>query len=202
MKKRLKRLCKEQKGMFTLEASLVFPMIFIITIALVLYSLVIFQQVQMHQQAHLVADRIAASYDNTAKDIATGEFSIKEYTTMTDDGLYWRTNRIGESFLSFFVSSYESGLSAKKRVSGQEYAESRIKNADVEVVIESNIVNPQIEVTITSDLKVPSVVLNLFGEPNNSVTAVAKTKDPTELIRLTDFAMDYGQQILNQFGGE
>src|SRR5699024_10636562 len=100
IRKHWKRFRKNEKGMFTLEASLIFPIIFVVTISLILFSLVFYQKVVVYQKANMIAERTAYTWDNSQKDFNTGSFAENQYSSMdAGDGLYWRTNTIGAQFI-------------------------------------------------------------------------------------------------------
>src|SRR5699024_12202435 len=86
----LKKLKQREDGVFTLEATILFPIILIITMTFIFFSLVIYQKAMLTHSANTVAERLAFVWDNSYKDINSGEFD--KYPTFDGgDGLYWRT---------------------------------------------------------------------------------------------------------------
>lgn len=71
--KHWKSFKKSEKGMFTIEASLIFPTIFIVTLALILFSLVVYEKVVVYEKAHLIAERTSFTWDNSKKKILKQE---------------------------------------------------------------------------------------------------------------------------------
>ncbi|WP_144032159.1 hypothetical protein [Amphibacillus jilinensis] len=182
-----------------METTLIFPGIFVMTIALILFSLVIYEQVVIYQRAHLIAERVAFSWDNSYKDFYTGEFDIEQYTSMTSDGLYWRTNAIGQDLIKkVFQNETIGGTSGRKVERANEEAPGMLPSANV-TIEPPNLasINPQVEVTVTGDLKVPDLVADLIMNGSFEVTAYAAVKDPVEVIRMTDFIIHYGEKIFN-----
>lgn len=114
MKKKINAFFKDDKGSFTIEASLIFPMLLIITLSLIFFSLVIYYKSVLQYDANRIADQVAFSWNNSSKDLQTGEFNT--YTTDLNDGLYWRLT--GNNFLSQFGLTMfgDSSLVQKKRV--------------------------------------------------------------------------------------
>ncbi|SEO60735.1 hypothetical protein SAMN04488134_109132 [Amphibacillus marinus] len=196
--KKLKQLKREDKGMFTLETTLIFPGIFVMTIALILFSLVIYEQVVIYQRAHLIAERVAFSWDNSKKDFYTGEFAMNQYSTMDGDGLYWRSNAIGMSFIQKVFPGAQIGSTADKLDRAHAEAPGMLPSANV-VVEAPNMasINPQVKVTVSGDLKVPDLVADLIMNGSFEVTAYASVKDPVEVIRTTDFILHYGERVFN-----
>lgn len=197
--KKLKKFKNQEKGMFTVETTLIFPGIFVMTIALILFSLVIYEQVVIYQRAHLIAERVAFSWDNSNKDLYTGSFGSNQYSTMIDgDGLYWRSNYIGESLIRKVFPSFESNTTQTKIANANSQGTAMLPSANVVVhAPDSASLNPQVAVTVTGDLRVPDIVSELIMSGNFEVTAYASVKDPVEVIRTTDMIIDYGNRIFN-----
>lgn len=187
---------KEQKGSFTLETSLVFPVLFILTISLVLFSITIYEKVVVYQKAYVVAERIAHTWDNSYKDFETGKFSKEEYTSKKgNDGLYWRTNRIGMGFVEDVFGPQDS-VEEKKRLRAIEEAEKLISGSGTSIHLSDTFGFFQtVEVTMEVSLKVPQFVELLTSE-NFKVTASASIKDPVETIRMTEFAVYLKDKIV------
>ncbi|WP_068775627.1 TadE/TadG family type IV pilus assembly protein [Paenibacillus sp. FJAT-26967] len=76
---------REDRGNFTLEASLIFPFILISTLILIVFGLYVYNQVVIHQTAGISSERAAFVWDNSSKDPLTGAFVPGRH-----DGLYWR----------------------------------------------------------------------------------------------------------------
>ncbi|QGS68926.1 hypothetical protein CV093_12355 [Oceanobacillus sp. 143] len=98
---------KDDDGAFTIEASLVFPILLMLTLSFILFAIVIYQQSVLHYSANTVAERVAFVWDNSDKDIDTGAFD--KYTTFDGgDGLYWRLTN--DQYLSQFgIDIFSSG---------------------------------------------------------------------------------------------
>ncbi|WP_117168153.1 hypothetical protein [Paraliobacillus sediminis] len=184
--------------MFTLETTLIFPTIFIVTIAMILFSLVIYQKVVIFQRAHIIAERVAFTWDNSEKDFETGAFEIYEYPSMDDqDGLYWRTNYIGETFIKkvFGDDIGDSGVTDDKIEHANTGGQAMFPSGNVTIEAPASVaINPQVKVTVTGNLKVPDIV-GLISSGDFEATAYASVKDPVELIRMTDFIIQYGMEI-------
>ncbi|MDR9856125.1 pilus assembly protein [Paenibacillus sp. VCA1] len=81
---------KSSEGSFTVEASLVLPIVLFVTMILVFFCLYVYQQSFLHQTASAVAERAAYSWDNSHKQAATGRVAKGEH-----DSLYWRLSDDG-----------------------------------------------------------------------------------------------------------
>ncbi len=196
VKNRMLKFNKEDKGSFTLETTLVFPTIFIVTIALIFMSIVIYEKVVVYQKAYVVAERIAFTWDNSRKEIKNGSFHENEYTSMAGmDGLYWRTNQIGTSFIQDVFGGTTTGVHGSKLERAHEEAEQTISGAVKKIKVTDTLgFNQRVEVTMEVRLKAPSFV-NLLSGKDFEVTASAAIKDPVETIRLTEFMFYIGEKI-------
>lgn len=76
---------KSNEGSFTLEASLVMPIVLMVTIMLMFFCMYIYQQSILQQVASAAVERSAYSWDNSYKETSSGAFQQGQY-----DSLYWR----------------------------------------------------------------------------------------------------------------
>lgn len=79
------KLWRDQRGAFTLEASLVLPMIFCTVLLLLFFCLYLYQHALLGQAAVVAAERTAYTWDNSHREVMTGSLAEGEY-----DSLYWR----------------------------------------------------------------------------------------------------------------
>ncbi|MCY9514436.1 TadE family protein [Paenibacillus apiarius] len=80
----MKKLAADN-GAMTLEASIIFPVVFYCTLAMLFFAVLIFQSVLASHAATLASERGAAFWDNSYKDGKNGSFQAGRH-----DGLYWR----------------------------------------------------------------------------------------------------------------
>src|SRR5699024_7725451 len=89
----MKPFLKQERGSFTFEATLVFPAFLMFVLAGVFFCIVIFQMGTAHYTAQKAASQVAYTWNNSQKDLETGEFEKHLYPGLGDsagDGLYWR----------------------------------------------------------------------------------------------------------------
>lgn len=79
-----RRGSSEEEGSFTLEASMLLPVVLHVMVVLVLLALYTYQASMLHQIAAVSAERTAFTWDNSAKE-HNGAFAEGQY-----DSLYWR----------------------------------------------------------------------------------------------------------------
>lgn len=84
LRKWWKRLASED-GAYTVEASIIFPVVFYCCLAMLFFAMLMFQHVMSSHAATLAAERGAAFWDNSYKDATTGSHLVGKH-----DGLYWR----------------------------------------------------------------------------------------------------------------
>ncbi len=198
---------ESEKGSFTIEASLVFPILLMLTLCFIFFALVMYQQSALHYSANSVAEKLAFVWNNSDKDINTGEFD--KYTSFDGgDGLYWRVT--DDQFLSQFGIDFFSNGGASIPIGsggGGDLPQKKLgrvssgilpAGATGEVRYENNLTGSQIVVHLNSPLNFPSYVTNLFGIDQIEVEVSQSVVDPTEFIRTTDLVM-YAIKSLTEY---
>lgn len=79
------RLIRNESGSYSLEASLVTPVLLAVIAGAVLFAIHAYERTVRYGAASLTAERTAYLWDNSKRDIRTGLPANDEY-----DGLYWR----------------------------------------------------------------------------------------------------------------
>lgn len=190
-RKMIDDLKREEKGSFTIEATMLFPILLILVLCFIFFSLVIYEKVTSQYQANAIASAMAYSWNNSSADVSTGEFGMTEHTTMNGDGLYWRLT--GNNFLDKFglggIVPGNDLVSAKT---------SRINGYDATIEFHNNFLIPEVEVKISRSLALPASVANIFGISEIEAVASHPISEPAEVIRTTDFAI-YGTEKLMEY---
>lgn len=189
----MKKWLKEEHGSFSLEASLVFPAFLIFTLIGVFFCIIIFQMGSASFNAHRASTHLAYVWDNSTKDITTGEFDKTQLTGLpdSDDGLYWRTSEF--DFLSIIgLNDFGSG----GNISDKLY---KVDDLDSNVILDaeykSNILDGEVKVTASSPLYIPTFMKNVIGEEIEVTSTHTVTESP-ELIRTHNFT----KYLWKQFG--
>ncbi|MFA1819792.1 TadE/TadG family type IV pilus assembly protein [Virgibacillus oceani] len=188
----MKPFLKEERGSFTFEATLVFPGFLLFVLAGVFFCIVVFQMGTAHYVAQNAASHVAYSWNNSNKDLETGEFDNQSYTGLEGgDGLYWRifdNNILGMFGLEgVFAPEEGGGLVTEKKMLAQNKFSNPI---DVTVEYSNYIIYGEVEVTAESELYMPTFLKNMLDSSNNSLAATSNrvvTETP-ELIRTFNFA--------------
>ncbi|MBW5447081.1 pilus assembly protein [Cohnella sp. CFH 77786] len=82
---KIPRLWRGENGSITLEASMVFPWVLLLTFLLILFSLVMMEQAALYYSASAGSERAAFAWSHSSADVRTGAYPAGGY-----DGLYWR----------------------------------------------------------------------------------------------------------------
>lgn len=79
------RRFRNDEGSFTIEASLVFPVLLFVLALILFFCMYMYQRTFLNQHAYAASERAAYSWDNSHKKALTGEYAVSDV-----DGLYWR----------------------------------------------------------------------------------------------------------------
>ncbi len=181
--------CRKIKGSFTVEASIIVP-IMILSIAAVIYTgLLLYQRTIIQSAAESAAADGAAAWSSGMGRIGTGKVSGNSFDKIK---LYRRIyDRDKEQRLEI-IRSHAEALAVRGEL---------LK--PVETVIQAQITDyavcRKLEVTITKSYILPlGGFLKIFGGSKEiviSVKASSMLDEPVELIRNTDFVLDLERQL-------
>ncbi|GGH77599.1 hypothetical protein JOD43_001488 [Pullulanibacillus pueri] len=202
----LNQLRKKESGSFTIEASLLFPILLILTICLLLLSIVVYQKAVLQQRAGLIANRVAYVWNNSQKNI-DGDF--RTYTTDDrGDGLYWRM--ADDQFLSQFGISIFSGHHSEVTIgsSGGGLIGKKLGKASKALLppgstgtisYNNSVFSRDITVKLEEPLHFPGSAKKLFGIDFVRANSSASVTEPTEFIRTTDLLITYFKELQENF---
>jgi hypothetical protein len=195
---------RSEKGSFTIESTLIFPVIFLLTVSFLFISIFMYQKVTLFYIASQAAERTAYNWNNSYKDPFTGEFQMGE-----SDGLYWRlTDDRLLDLLLVLSNQYEpSQVTLDSPASSNELPKhklqrmaSKIPNAiEGKLIYQNSIYKRSIIVELESPIKMPSFVSDLIGNKINA-RASAHVHDPVEFIRTVDLVLNYSDMLKEQGG--
>jgi hypothetical protein len=192
------RFKKNEQGTFTLEASLIFPAIFICTLLLLFTSLFIFQKVYLSYVTLSASERLAYVWDNSHKEPFSGEFDPYHR-----DGLYWRWQE--GSLLSLLHGQPNPFSVTTDQGQASNLPEQKLSRLNEHIpqgiTGELQLVNGWLEKKVNARLeqkyRLPLRLAELLG--NESVReATAIIVDPVEYIRHLQLIQHYGAQFLQQ----
>jgi hypothetical protein len=219
IKKKLKRFKENQQGTFTLEASLVFPIIMFTLIIFLLLSIYFYEKITVYYVASSAAEKASFLWDNNGRKIIKEEDIINVGgLEKTDDKFgksshpivstieYIRTNRNTNE-----VSNPEQ-ISIKKFGLGEIYLSNTSSENDKKLKVVSDTIpvglngtvkydkkgNNKVVVEVSKPLKLPDFFLKLIGNKKEvEERAISYTSDPTEFMRNIDLTRVIAKEILD-----
>lgn len=180
---------RNEKGSFTIEATLVFPSLMFFTIIGVFCCIIFFQMGAASYVAQKAAAQTAYVWDNSHKDLQTGAFSKQYYAGFGEgDGLYWRlfgNNVLGIFGVSDGVFPGGNSLPSRKLSKAENFYDGSI---NLNLSYDNKLIYSEVEATAKSTLYVPSFVTNLLGSDMVSAKSSHVVTETPELIRTFNFA--------------
>lgn len=191
---------KDDEGSFTIEASMLLPMIMCITMLLLFFCLYSYQKSMLQQVAEAAVERASYNWDNSHKK-TEGMYAVGE-----QDSLYWR---IGEDGLltSLFGMGAENGEASTQLPDGTEETSSLpvVKLQNASRIVPANLTGEmkytysltgrKISVGLRRVLNLPVLDEILSDEANPEVSAQSVVAEPVEFIRTVDLMRYYGAKF-------
>lgn len=202
----MKRLCQECEGSFTLEASLVMPVIFASLFLILFFCLYFYQQSILSHVAVLAAERSAYVWDNSHRGIRDGSFEIGER-----DSLYWRLteDRMLEAIfgLGGKVDAAELQLPVEGN-SKDSLAITKLLRVGTEIPAEfegsveyrNQLLLRKVSVSLNRFVPFPALE-RVIGSLNQSGISEAYIVEPVEWIRTVELARYYGGRFKERGDG-
>lgn len=189
MKKWKQHFVVRQEGSATIEATMVFTVIFFSLILIIFMGIILYQEVHMQSLAIQASERGAIVYASRTSDFGTGLKSLADFE-----------DRDPYRYIPFF----DSGKTSKYKKLINHYVETAVvknnvvsgtsKNGGTYVTVNDYIIIKKIKVNIKKDYKLPTDgIANMFGSDglfHIDTTAVSTVTDPVEFMRNTDLCMD------------
>jgi hypothetical protein len=201
---------QEDEGSFTIEASLLLPIVMGITMLLLFFSLYSYQKSMLLQVASAASERAAYNWENSNRAV-DGEFSAGNY-----DSLYWR---IGEDGLlsSLFGIGGNSGSTAIV-LPGEEESEAAggelpaVKLWQAAQIVPGNmtggmsytygLTGRRISAELKQVLNLPVLDDMLADEAAPEVTVDSYVTEPVEFIRTVDLMRYFGDKFQGEPDGK
>lgn len=191
---------KDDRGSFTIEASLLLPIVMFITMLLLFFCLYSYQQSMLLQVASASTERAAYNWDNSHK-VVPGSFVNGEY-----DSLYWR---IGEDALlsSLFGGEGGSGSVTIDLPGGASDVKglpaTKLANASSmipdnmpgEMNYTYNLTGRKVSTELKRMLNLPVLDEVLSDEAQPIVRTQSIVTEPVEFIRTVDLMRYYGAKF-------
>lgn len=190
---------RNERGSFTLESSLVFPVIFIAILILLFFCLYLYQNALLAHTAAIAADRTSYVWDNSHKDTRTGAVEMGKH-----DSLYWRLTSDGLLRGIFNLGSGEVTASVTLPASSSDGAQPAQKLSRVasqlpggfsgEIRYNHKLIVRKVEVSLKR-LITMAPLEGFIGDTTQAGSATSYIVDPVEFIRTVDLGRYYGAKF-------
>ena len=183
----MKRFLKDNKGSMTLEATLVFPSLFLFILLTTFVCIIVFQMGMAKYAAYQVSNTVAFNYSSSKKD-ENGMLASPEYLTgnSAGDGLYWRLGEGMSEVLGQFGFSGGSNLEGQKfsPYAGQSYKSISIDNISSTGTV---FLYKKIDVETSIGIYIPEFAQNISGAEKVKGKSSSIVTDTPELVREYNF---------------
>ncbi|AWV32163.1 TadE family protein [Paenibacillus sp. FSL H7-0716] len=191
---------KGDQGSFTIEASLLLPIVMFITMLLLFFCLYSYQKSMLLQVASGATERAAYNWDNSHKEVS-GSYMAGEY-----DSLYWR---IGDDALLTSLFGGEAGSAGVTIELPGEVSEKSdlpvLKLGHSSTMIPDNmpgtmrythnLTGRRVNAELNRLLSLPVLDSVLADEANPTVKALSIIVEPVEFIRTVDLMRYFGAKF-------
>lgn len=191
---------KGDQGSFTIEASILLPLVMFITMLLLFFCLYSYQKSMLLQVASVVTERAAYNWDNSHKEIS-GSYAAGEH-----DSLYWR---IGDDALLASLFGGEAGSGGVSiELPGKASDESdlpELKLSHSSAMIPDNmpgnmnyaysLTGRRVSAELSRLLNLPVLDEVLTDKASPTVKAQSIITEPVEFIRTVDLMRYFGAKF-------
>jgi len=196
---------KGNEGSFTVEASLVMPIVLMVTIILMFFCMYIYQQSIIQQVASAAAERSAYSWDNSHKEVSKGAFPKGQY-----DSLYWRIKddqMVGAMFgwagaenkqsISLPGGENSGSLPTTKLSKVSTLVTGNMKG---EITYQNNLLLRKVSTELDQLINLPPLDQILSGGSKIDANAQSVVVEPVEFIRTVDLMRYYAAKFKGSGG--
>lgn len=201
----MRRCLRDARGSFTLEASLVLPVIFYAILVLLFFCLYLYQNALLGQAASAAAERSAYTWDNSYRNDLTGAFEEGHY-----DSLYWRLKDDG-MLQSIFGWGEANGAVRLRLPAGADSADSLAGkklartgsglpgNISGEMEYDNRMLLRKVKVAMERFVPLPPLE-SWLGDISQTGSSYAYVIEPMEFIRTVELAHYYGAKFKGKGG--
>jgi hypothetical protein len=200
------RRLQDEEGSFSLEASLVMPVILLLIFVMLFFCIYLYQKTILVQLSSTASERSTYSWDNSYKDPVHGAFEQGER-----DSLYWRLkddaalgalfgwagadNEVTVSIID--AAGDDSPLAAQKML---QAAEGLPWGLDGGMSYQNSMITRKITTNLENMAEFP-LLNSVMGEPEMKSSVWAGIVEPVEFIRTVELMRYYGAKFLGRGGG-
>lgn len=189
------KLNRKYKGSMTIEASLVMPLVFVVIAALIYIGIILYQKVYLQSLADFLAERTAATWSSSNKDILTGQRTADQSKDSLYTALYDYEKGTKMEKLQDFCDKYMDKYSILKSASTNK----------IKPEVTNYIFYKKVTVDINASYKVPGGgIFRIVGMNSGAIPINIKSEsivnDQVEFIRNTDFIIDTANKLAETNG--
>ncbi|SDW39917.1 TadE family protein [Paenibacillus sp. PDC88] len=191
---------KGEEGSFTIEASLVFPVILLSLCVLMFFCVLLYQKSALLQYASAASERASYSWDNSHKDAKTGSYPEGE-----TDPLYWRfadDHMIG----TLFGSASGGQITTMELPGGAESEELPMKKLSQsgaalpvlysgQMEYANQMLDRQVWTKLNQNVRLPMLDFLFSGDPRIQHSGKSTVVEPDEFIRNVELMRYYGARF-------
>ncbi|SHK07521.1 TadE family protein [Paramaledivibacter caminithermalis] len=189
------------KGSLTVEASLIFPIIFLAILVVIHICILLYQYAHLQSTANHVAERGAACWNNVSRmEIDTYEFrlktgKLKESKELLKEGLYmsYKKEKIKKMKI-YLLNKLKQNNILEGEISKIDTNDIINSKDKIDIWIKDYIVYKELNIKIKDSYKIPlGDSLKIFGindKYNINVYSKAVINEPVDFIRNIDFIGD------------
>lgn len=189
---------KSNKGSTTIEAALIFPVIFLTIITLIYVSVFLYEQAYVKSLADRAAERGAAIWKNPESDMYISLVKLGDFKY---NDPYWRLIDLNKSSKEKKIGEYIKKSLDEYSILRSRDKEGPMNTTDIEfsAEVKNYIVYKKLTVTVDKKFKLPVGNGLAFLGIDNTIKISAKSEalvnEPAEFIRSTDLAIDMGKRV-------
>lgn len=200
------------KGAFTVEAAILFPVVFFILLAIIYLGIIHYQNVSTGLALMDSANAGSSGWEFIAKK-NPNFFSASDGSQMVTENDYYSTTPYDSLLENVGASSARAKKEANikayvlKKLSGMDISNFSEKAAsgDIDISYSGNILMRKISVSATKNFMNPMgnmlEFLGVSSKSSRTMTATSAVSDPTDFIRLMDQIWQVAEDLKSKNGG-
>lgn len=187
------RIKAENEGYMTVEAAMVFSVLFFSLIFILFMGMVLYQEVNLQGLAVRASERGSVIYSSRVSDMSSGTKTLSDFlirdpyrnVPFMDSGKKSDYTSVINTYINQNLGKYDV-------ISGE------VRNSGNYVTIEDYLIEKRVKVTIQSGYQLPvDSIAEMFGQDGPfevSTSAVSAVVDSPDFVRNVDLAMDVVKQ--------
>ncbi len=189
----LQRIKTENDGYLTVEAAMVFSVLFFSLIFILFIGMVLYQEVNLQGLAIRASERGSVIYSSRVSDMASGMKTLDDFLIRDP---YRNVPFMDSGKKSDYTSVINTYIS--QNLGKQDVISGEVRNSGNYVTVEDYLIEKRVKVTIQSGYRMPvDSIAEMFGQEGPfevHTAAVSAVVDSPDFVRNVDLAMDVVKQ--------